>query len=169
MGVTGYGRVYQTLAQRIVKYCGPGWAPWLAGSSVEVHERAQNRCQRAITVELSNNPVEALRAEAGFSSVATVMETDAAVALKKSLRLPPTNPRYQIAAKQVQQRLKRENWRESASRRRRTTVPTSHYGSLGVGDWIMDMAPTCSEAPQETIRRRVAERTHKLLSSHSAL
>ena len=101
-----------------------------------------------------------------------MIATDAAVALEKSLRLPPTNPRYQIATRQVQKRLKRENWRESASQRRRATViqdepvdkfppPTTAPWEWGTGSWTvcLGLLRGSTRNHSEEIRREDAQAT----------
>ena len=115
-------RVYQALALSAVRYCSPGWGPWLSKSNVMAIERAQHKCLRAITGQYLTAPVESLRLEGGFSTIATVVKRDAAVAMEKSLRLPITNPRYQIATKQVRHRTVRGSWRELATSQVRNTI-----------------------------------------------
>ena len=131
------GRVYQSLGLSVARYCGAGWQPWLKPSNVEVIERAQSKCLRASTGMYRTSPVESLRREMGFSSMSTVIRRDAAVAMEKSLRLGPLNPRRQIATRQVGHRTNRGSWRELA-----TTV----VRAVGLGDEPRDPLPPASVA-----------------------
>jgi hypothetical protein len=42
-------------------YAGGGWLPWLSATSVEMLNRAQDRCLRIITGQLASTPTDALR------------------------------------------------------------------------------------------------------------
>jgi ribonuclease HI len=160
-------RVYQSLGLSAARYCSPGWAPWLARSNLEVLERAQNRCLRAITGLHATAPVDALRREGGFCSIGTAFRKDSAVAMEKSLRLPQTNPRSQIATKQVRHRTKRPAtcWRKLAGDlvrdsglqdQPRSTLPppTSAPWQWGVGNWNvnLDLIGGASRAHSEKAR-----------------
>ena len=109
-------RVYRAIPLSIANYCGAGWQPWLAKSTVAMLDRAQNRCLRAITGLLSTAPVESLRLEAGIPGFSTSIRRNAAIALEKSLRLCASNPRQSLAMAGVRQRtVGRSNWRKLAS------------------------------------------------------
>jgi ribonuclease HI len=131
------GRVYQSLGLSTARYCGAGWQPWLKPSNVEVIERAQSKCLRAATGMYATSPVESLRRETGFSSIATVIRRDAAVAMEKSLRLGPLNPRRLMATRQVEHRTDRGSWRQLATREVR---------AVGLDDEPRDPLPPASEA-----------------------
>ena len=100
-------RVYQAVGLSTIRYCGPGWQPWLAKTNIETLERAQNQCLRTITGMCAGAPVEALRLETGCQSVATVIKQDALVAMEKSLRLTVSNPRRSVMTRQVHHRTQR--------------------------------------------------------------
>ena len=105
-------RVYQAVSLGKIGYCGAAWQPWLAPTSVNLLESAQNRCLRAITGLHLSSPVEALRKEAGIPSVHTSIRRSTARAWERSLRLPESALRRQLADRQVRQRTTiRGNWR----------------------------------------------------------
>jgi ribonuclease HI len=107
-------RTFQSCLLSGARYGSAGWAPWLAKSSLAVLERAQNRCLRAITGQYSSTRVEALRAESGIPSLRTVFCREAAKALERSFRLPPSNPRLSLALREVAHRTQRSSWRKQA-------------------------------------------------------
>ena len=71
---------------------------------------------------VSTTPVEALRREGDFPSIATLIKRDAVMAWEKSLRLNPANPRYQLAIRDVRHRTARGSWRKLANDEIRQTV-----------------------------------------------
>ena len=143
-------RVYQSIGLSAMRYCGPGWQPWLSRSNVEVLERAQQKCLRAITGMYSTTPVEALRLEGGFPAIAAVIKRDAALAMEKSLRLSPTNPRFTLAAREVRHRTNRGSWRKLAAEVLRSTdlagepraalpPPTAAPWQWGSQAWLVNL------------------------------
>ena len=90
-------RVFRAIPLSIASYCGAGWQPWLAKSTVAMLDRAQNRCLRAVSGLRSLAPVESVRLEAGIPSFETLIRRNAAIALEKSYQLGESNPRREIA------------------------------------------------------------------------
>jgi hypothetical protein len=101
-------KVYQTSLLSEATFAGGGWLPWLSVSSMEMLNRAQNRCLRIITGQLALTPSAALRVEARFQSFGCLRDRAAAAALERSLRLDPaTHPRAAQAESGVTRRFKR--------------------------------------------------------------
>ena len=115
-------RVYQSLGLSALRYCAPGWQPWLTESRIKALDCAHHRCLRAITGMVSTTPVEALRREGNFPSISTLIKRDAVMAWEKTLRLNPANPRYQLAVRDVPHRTVRSSWRKLATDELRQTV-----------------------------------------------
>ena len=107
-------RVYQSVLLGGTSYCGAGWKPWAAKSSLGVLDKAQNRGLRCVTGQFSSTPVEALRLEAGFQSADCYARRETALAWEKSIRLPQAHPRSSLALSRVRHRLARSSWREKA-------------------------------------------------------
>ena len=107
-------QVYQSVLLSGVSYCGGGWKPWAAKTTIDTIDRAQNRCLRRVTGQFSSTPVEALRFEAGFQSADCYARREALLAWEKSVRLPQAHPRRVIALSRVPHRLARSSWREKA-------------------------------------------------------
>jgi ribonuclease HI len=101
--------IFHAILSSVLHYCSAGWQPWLSDSAVGMLDRAQNKCLRLITGQLATTPVEALRCEARVPAVLTTLRRKAALALEKSLRLPPTNPRRTILLSAVAHRTKRRS------------------------------------------------------------
>jgi hypothetical protein len=97
-------RVYQAMSLSILKYCGPAWQPWLSNTSLSLLQRAQNRALRLITGQVLSTPVEALHLEANISSVQSTSRQDALIGWERTLRLPPNNPRVDIARSELPHR-----------------------------------------------------------------
>jgi hypothetical protein len=75
---------------------------------VETLDRAQNRCLRIITGQLTSTPTDTLRVEAGIQSFGCLQDRAATAALERSLRLDPaTHLRAAQAESGVTWRFKR--------------------------------------------------------------
>ena len=108
-------RTCRALVRSVMDYCGAAWQPWLSNTSIEKLERAQNRSLRVVTGQLASTPVECLRLEAGVSSYSTIIKRNTLVAYERSLRLPKSNPRRDVALQVVTHRTKtRSSWRTKA-------------------------------------------------------
>ena len=101
--------IFHSVLSSVLHYCSAGWQPWLSESAVGTLDRAQNKCLRLITGQHATTPIEALRCEAGVPAVSTTMRRKAALALEKSLRLQPTNPRRAILLSPIAHRTKRRS------------------------------------------------------------
>jgi ribonuclease HI len=109
-------RLYDSTIRSVIRYCGPAWQPWLSTTRADELQRTQNRALRIITGQHSSTPIEALHLETTLPTINIVIKRDAAIALERSLRLPPNNPRRQLAECVVPHRSKaRSSWRKSAS------------------------------------------------------
>ena len=113
-GVDQLRRVYAGYVRSVLYYCAPAWQPWLSSSNFLLLERAQNRALRAITGQLCTTPLEALRLEAGVTSYRSWANRRCAIAYERSVRLPASNPRRDLAVAQVPHRLQRWSWRSQA-------------------------------------------------------
>ena len=105
-------RIFQSVLLGSSSYCGAGWKPWAAKSTLGVLDKAQNRGLRRVTGQFSSTPIEALRMEAGFQSADCYARRETALAWEKSLRLPQTHPRKSVASSRVRHRLQRSSWRK---------------------------------------------------------
>jgi ribonuclease HI len=108
-------RVFITFQLPLLTYSAAAWHPFLSSSNMDALDRAQNRVLRAITGQLSSTPLEALRLEAGVSSLRITSKRLALTAMEKALRLPATHPRAIAASQHVQHRLVRPSWRSAVS------------------------------------------------------
>lgn len=61
-------------------------------------------------------PTEAILAEANLPSIETRATKLSVIALEKSLRCEPSNPRHKTAIKHITQRTKKLSWRTKAKR-----------------------------------------------------
>ena len=131
--------VFLAFVRSVLDYCGAGWQPWLAPSSLDILTRAQNRALRIITGQCRTTPVEALALEAGVPQYPTVARRLCIGAYEKALRLPEGHPRRIAAEGAVPHRMKRNSsWRREAER----------VGSeLGLGDSGRTMFGPVSTAP----------------------
>ena len=107
-------QVYAAFIRPVMDYCAAAWQPWLADTNLGLLERAQNRALRSITGQLNTTPLEALRLEAGVCSYSTWANRKCVLAYERSVRLPPSNPRRDLALAQVRHRLRRCSWRQRA-------------------------------------------------------
>lgn len=101
--------IFHAVLSSVLHYGSAGWQPWLSDSAVGTLDRAQNKCLRLITGQHATTPIEALRCEAGVPSVRTSLRRRAALALEKSLRLQPTNPRRALLLSSIAHRTKRRS------------------------------------------------------------
>ena len=86
-------RVFLAFVRSTLDYCGAGWQPWLAPSSLGILVRAQNRALRIVTGQCRTTPVEALALEAGVPQYPTVRRRLCVTVYEKALRLPAGHPR----------------------------------------------------------------------------
>ena len=98
-----------------VEHAAVAWLPWVSISTIEKLEMYQRYARRAITGQIKATPVEAILAEADLPTVAARATQLSNVAMEKSLRMPDTNPRMQVATAEVHQRTKKTSWRKKAS------------------------------------------------------
>ena len=81
---------------------------------MEKLETCQRFAGRAITGQVKTTPVEAILAEANLSKIGTRATQLCAIALEKSKRIAPENPRHQIAEQSSRQRTKKPSWQTKA-------------------------------------------------------
>ncbi len=86
-------KLFQTHILSVITYAGAGWLPWLSQTNATRLEAIQNKALRLITTQARSSPVEALRAEAGVQSVATLIRACCVRSREKALRLPLDHPR----------------------------------------------------------------------------
>ena len=95
-------------------YAGAAWQPWLSKTSFEKLESTQRFAGRIITGHLKTTPNECILLDTKLSSMMTKCRQNAVIALEKSKRLPPNNPRRQVIERQVKQRTTKPSWRNGA-------------------------------------------------------
>ena len=83
-------------------------------STMEKLETCQRFAGRAITVQVKTLPVEAILAEANLPKIGTRATQLCAIALEKSKKIAPENPRHQIAEQSSRQRTKKPSWQAKA-------------------------------------------------------
>ena len=81
---------------------------------MEKLETCQRFVGRAITGKFKTTPVEAILADANLPKIGTRATQLCAIALEKSKRIAPENPRHQIAEQSSRQRTKKLSWRAKA-------------------------------------------------------
>ena len=84
-------------------------------SLIEKLEMCQRYAGKAITGQIKTIPVEAILSEADLPTVAIRAMQLSSTDIEKSLLMPDTNPRRQIATVEVRQRTKKTSWRKKAS------------------------------------------------------
>ena len=109
--ITGYLHRDGRLA---VEYKVATWLLWVSSSTTEKLEKCQRFAGRSITGQVKTTPVEAILAEANLPKIGTKATQLCAIALKKSKRIAPKNPRHQIAEQSSHQRTKKPSWRTKA-------------------------------------------------------
>ena len=72
---------------------------------------SQKYAGRDITGQIKTTLAEAILADADLQAVATRATQLSTIAMEKSLRMPDTNPRKQVATAEVRQRTKKRSWR----------------------------------------------------------
>ena len=100
---------YIAMDRSAVEYTAAAWLPWDSLSTMEKQEMCQRYAGRAITGQVKMTP-----AEADLPTVATRTTQLSTIAMEKSLRMPDTHPRRQIATTKVRQRTKKSSWRKTA-------------------------------------------------------
>ena len=133
-------RVFVAFVRSVLDYCGAGWQPWLAPSSLDVLTRAQNRALRLVTGQCRTTPVEALALEAGVPQYPTVARRLCVTSFEKALRLSAGHPRRVAAEGAVPHRLKRSSsWRREAVREAERWELGEHgrreFGPVPVAPW----------------------------------
>lgn len=136
---------YLSLVHSVMSYCGAAWQPWLTCTSIGKLDAVQNRALRIVTGQLTDTPLDCLRAEAMVSSFSTVVRRSTLIAYERSLRLPESNPRLALAQLSVNHRLRvRSSWRRSA---------LEWAPLLGLGDDVCRIPfPLCSTPPWQCVR-----------------
>ena len=86
----------------------------MSSSTMEKLETCQRFAGRAITGQVKTSPVEAILAEDNLPKIGTRATQLCAIALEKSKRIAPENPRHQIAEQSSRQRSKKPSWRAKA-------------------------------------------------------
>ena len=105
---------YLAIGRTTMDYAGAAWQPWLSKTSFEKLESAQRFAGRIITGHLKTTPNECILLDTNLTSMVTKCRQNAVIALEKSKRLPPNNPRRQVIERQVQQRTTKPSWRNGA-------------------------------------------------------
>ena len=96
-----------TTGRSAVEYAAATWLPWVSSSTMEKLETCQRFAGRAITGQVKTTTVEAILADANLPKIGTRATQLCAIALKKSKRTAPENPRHQIAEQSFRQRTKK--------------------------------------------------------------
>ena len=100
--------IYIATGRSTVKYASAAWQPWASTiSMMEKLEISQRNAGKAITGQIKTTPVKAILAEADFPTVATRATQLSTIVMEKSLLMPDTNPRMQIATAEVRQSTKK--------------------------------------------------------------
>ena len=94
------------------EYVTYSWQSWISNSTFENKERSQRYAVRAITGQLHATPVDAVLAEANLTSIKRRAIQLCTVAVDKSLRTTPINPRHTTATQLVRQSTQKPSWRE---------------------------------------------------------
>ena len=105
---------YLAIGRTTMDYAGAAWQPWLSKTSFEQLESAQRFTGRIITGHLKTTPNECILLDTNLTSMVTKCRQNAVIALEKSKRLPPNNPRRQVKERQVKQRTTKPSWRNGA-------------------------------------------------------
>ena len=161
-------RVYSAGFLSKANYCGAGWQPWLAKSSVALLDRAQNRCLRKVSGVHATAPVEALRLEAGIPSVHTMIRQNAAIALERSIRVPDSNPRRSLCFSDIRHRTVRGSWRTLATEnidlvglknlpRRELKLPSTPPWNSALGTWVVNTRLAGGSTRDMEVRRKLAD------------
>ena len=96
-------------------YGAAAWQPWICDTNVKTLERANQKALRMVTGQSVGTPVEAIRAEAGVPSFATVRKRNILTAKEKALRSSEDHPaRIAVSSKNIEQRLNRQGLRHTA-------------------------------------------------------
>ena len=117
LATTDWGYDKQTLratfiatGKSAVEYAAAAWLTWVSSLTMEKLETCQRFAGRAIIGQVKTTPVEAILAEANFPKIGTRATQLCAIALEKSKRIAPENPRHQIAEQSSRQRTKKPSW-----------------------------------------------------------
>ena len=109
-------QVYLTYIRSAGEYCTAAWGPSLSKTQMEQLEIAQRASARVITNCTKTTPKDSLLLEAGLQPFEIRSKELAARAMEKSLRLPTSNPRREVArTAPVVTRLKRGNWAKTSN------------------------------------------------------
>ena len=117
--------VYIATQRCVAEYAAPAWAPFTSRTNLEKSERAQHQAARAITHQTRSTPVEALNMEADLPPLECRLRFESARYLHKCLLLADGDPRRVLAEKEVKIRLRRTDWRTSATHQLETALTTS--------------------------------------------
>ena len=106
LATTDWGYDKQTLratfiptGRSAVEYAAASWLPWVSSSTMEKLETCQRFAGRAITGQVKTTPVEAILAEANLPKIGTKATQLCSIALEKSKRIAPENPRHPVNAR----------------------------------------------------------------------
>ena len=105
---------YLAISRTTMDYAGAAWQPWFSKTSFEKVESAQRFAGRIITGHLKTTPNECILLDTNLTSMVTKCRQNAVIALEKSKRLPPNNPRRQVIERQVKQRTTKPSLRNGA-------------------------------------------------------
>ena len=86
-------KLYFSYVRSRLDYAAPAWQPWLSDSNISVLETTQNKALRAITGQLKNSPMEALRYETNLPCYKTHLERNCLRSMEQAKRLPTFHPR----------------------------------------------------------------------------
>ena len=106
---------YIAAGRSTVEYAAVAWLPWILISTMEKLEMCQRYAGRATTGQIKTTPVEAILAEADLPTVAIRATQPSTIAMEKSIKMPDTDRRKQIATADGLQRTTKTSWRKKAS------------------------------------------------------
>jgi len=95
-------------------YAAPAWSPWTSVTNIQRLERVQYAVARSITSQLRSTPLEALTREANFPTLASRYRMLATIQADRWNNLEDEDAREKLLLTNVQQRLKRSDWRSKA-------------------------------------------------------
>ena len=118
-------KILQAHVCSVLHYASDGWQPWLRPSNVQRLETIYNRGLRLVTGQGAASPVEALRAEAGVSSLQTQIWRNCVRSREKALRLPADHPRHVAfsSATEVRRRLSKRRDARSVAEELSASIP----------------------------------------------
>ena len=106
---------YIAMGRLTVEHTTAAWLPWVLNSMMEKLKMCQRYAGRAISGQIMTTHAKKISAQADIPTVATGATQLSTIAMEKSLWMPDTNPRNQIATADVRQPTKKKSLRKKAS------------------------------------------------------